>query len=326
MIAISYGALVINYRPFQNTDLPTIVDLWREQPQFRRLSSTVSRNDLDHLVLSKPYFDPAGFIMAIVEGQTSGFVHCGFGPNESGSELDWTTGILCQLRSRSGPAAEEIRNGLIEQALDYLRSKGAKVCYSASKFPFVPFYLGLYGGSRIPGVPQEDEVLLQSLIANGFRENERIPIFQRTLAGFRTPIDRQLMNVRRQFQVQSIVDPMPATWWENCMLGMAETFAFRLLERKTQETVGGVSFWEIQPLSLEWGVRSMGMFDVQIAPHLHQQGLGTFLVGQALTQLMHQGVGLCEVQVRASNHQSIRLFKKLGFEQVSHGLEMVKNT
>ena len=122
----------------------------------------------------------------------------------------------------------------------------------------------------------------------------------------------------------SLVDPLPATWWENCMLGWAETFAFRIHERDSQQSVGGVNFWEIQPLSSEWGVRSVGMFDVQIDAKFHQQGLGTFLVGQALTQLMQQGVGLCEVQVRASNHQSIRLFEKLGFEQVSQGLEMVR--
>lgn len=315
---------VIDYRPFQNTDLPAIVDLWREQPQFRRLSSTVSRNDLDHLVLSKPYFDPEGFIIARQAGETVGFVHAGFGPNASGSDLDFKTGLLCQLRCRPGPDSNEVRDGLVTQALQYLRAKGAELCYSASKFPFVPFYLGLYGGSRIPGVPQEDEWLLQALRSHGFLENEKIPIYQRTLAGFRTPIDRQLMKVRRQFQLVSLVDPLPATWWENCMLGWAETFSFRIHERETQQPVGGVNFWEIQPLSIEWGVRSVGMFDVHIDANLHQQGLGTFLVGQALTQLMQQGVGLCEVQVRSSNHQSIRLFEKLGFEQVSEGLEMVK--
>ena len=79
---------MIDYRPFQNTDLPAIVDLWRDQPQFRRLSSTVSRIDLDHLVLSKPYFDPEGFIIAQKAGETVGFVHAGFGPNASGSEPD----------------------------------------------------------------------------------------------------------------------------------------------------------------------------------------------------------------------------------------------
>ena len=316
---------MIKFRPFQNTDLPNIVDLWREQPPFRRLSSTVSRNDLDHRVLSKPYFDPAGFIVATRNGKTIGFAHAAFGPKEDGSDLDLETGILCQLRSESGTDSPEIRNGLLTRAVEYLKSKGARVCYSASKFPFVPFYLGLYGGSRIPGVPREDEELMETLQENGFRENQKILIYQKSLAGFRTPVDRQLMNVRRQFQVQSIVDPMPTTWWDNCMLGMAETFAFYLLEKKTQETVGRVTFWEIQPLSLEWGVRSIGMFDLHVSPPYHQKGLGTFLIGQALNQLNQQGVGLCEVQVRETNHQSTRLFKKLGFEQVSYGLEMVKD-
>ena len=263
--------------------------------------------------------------MAEVDGTTCGFVHAGFGPDSTGMHLDFSNGILCQLRSLEIPQAAEIRTQLIKHACDYLASKGAERCYSASRFPYVPFYLGLYGGSRIPGVPQEDEALLETLQQDGFRQNDRILIFQRSLTGYRSTVDRQVMNVRRRFQVQSVVDPTPATWWENCMLGMAETYAFRLLDRTLQQAVGSVTFWEIQPLSTEWGVRSMGMCNLEVDHTLHQQGLGTFLVGQALTQLAQQSVGLCEVQVRESNYQSIKLFEKLGFEQVSHGLEMVKD-
>ena len=317
--------VLIKYRPFLNTDLPAVVDLWRKMPQFRRLSSTLSGNDLEQRVLSKPYFDPQGFIVAEVDGVTSGFVHAGFGPDAKGGNLDFTTGILCQLRALEIPQASEIRTELIQRACLYLSSKGALRCFSASRFPDVPFYLGLYGGSRIPGVPQEDETLLEALETGGFREHDRILIFQRSLNGYRSTIDRQAMHVRRRFQVQAIIDPTPATWWENCMLGMAETHAFRLLDRNLHQPVGSVTFWEIQPLSMEWGVRSMGMCNLEIDPSLHQQGLGTFLVGQALTQLAEQSVGLCEVQVRASNVESIKLFDKLGFEQVSYGLEMVKD-
>ena len=51
-------------------------------------------------------------------------------------------------------------------------------------------------------------------------------------------------------------------------------------------------------------------------------GIATFLVGESLRHLMQQGIGVVEAQCRESDRAAIGVFKKLGFEQVSHGLLM----
>ena len=225
---------VIAYRPFLNTDPPAIVDLWKQQPRFRRLSSTVSRNDFDRLVFGKPYFDPDGFIVAVDDERPCGFVHAGFGPNDDGSDLGYETGLLLQLRCHERDDASEVRSELTTRALEYLRQNGSTVCFAASRFPWVPYYLGLYGGSRIPGVPHEDESMMQALQQEGFETSDRILVFQLKLTGFRPRVDRNQMTVRRQFQIAAVVDPQPSNWWDNCMYGMAETFAFRLVDRRSK--------------------------------------------------------------------------------------------
>ena len=42
---------------------------------------------LEQFVFSKPYFDPAGLIVALRDDKPVGFVHAGFGPNDEGTAL-----------------------------------------------------------------------------------------------------------------------------------------------------------------------------------------------------------------------------------------------
>ena len=315
---------VLKIRRFLNTDAPSIIDLWRKHPPFPRLSSTISKNDLENLVLAKPYFDPEGFRLALDDGLMVGFAHAGFGPNSTGSDLDYRNGLLLQVRSLPGEAGDSVAEALIDSCLDYLQSRGAQRCFAASRFPWVPFYLGLYGGSRIPGIPVEDQAFHRAVAQRGFVHHDRIEILQRTLAGFRVPVDRALRNLRREYQVNAIVDPKLGSWWDYCTYGTAEMFQFRLVDRRDQSTVGSVMFWEIQPLSSEWRIRSVGLCDLEIRADLRGRGLGRFLVGQALSQLQQQ-IGRCEVQLRASDEAMLRLVSGLGFERDSHGIEMVRS-
>ena len=146
---------MIEYRSFLNTDATAIVEIWRSQPPSRVISSTVTRSDLDRMVFGKPYFDPAGLILAVDDGVPVGFAHCGFAPNADRTDLDHSVGMISQLRFRQGKETDEIAAELVRRSIEYLKSKGAKSCYGGSQFPFAPFYLGMYGGSRVPGVADE---------------------------------------------------------------------------------------------------------------------------------------------------------------------------
>ena len=52
-------------------------------PALQTLMQPVTANLLEQLVFSKPYFDPAGLIIALVDNVPVGFVHAGFGANVS---------------------------------------------------------------------------------------------------------------------------------------------------------------------------------------------------------------------------------------------------
>ena len=309
-------------RSFLNTDSPAIVNIWQQQKPFRCFSQVMSRQLFDRMVLAKPYFDASGFFLAMDGDEVLGFAHAGFGASADKSDVDCSVGVVSQLRVIPGDDRDEVAVRLLESSLNYLTERGAKECYAAGRFPDSPFYVGIYGGSRIPGVPAEDVEMAQWMSNCGFEPGEQIAVLQRNLQGFRPAVSRALMTTRRQFQVSAMDHPMLPNWWECCTFGWSEVYGFQISRRSDQEVVGSVLFWEIQPLSSQWGKRTMGLVDLAISPESRQQGLGTFLIIESLRQLADNGVACIELQARSSDEPTQALARKLGFEQISTGQEM----
>lgn len=320
---------MIQYRSFLNTDPPLIVDIWRHQPPFRGQVSAVSRVILDHHVFAKPYFDADGLIIAIdTDGdQTTplGFVHVGFDANKDLSDLNSGIGVVSQLKVVPGEYEQEVADELIRRGLDYLKSRGAREAHCGCNFPHSPFYLGLYGGSQVPGFLVDDEIAVATAQRVGFEQYDKIIVLERKLAGFRTVVDREQMALRRQYQINAVADPLEATWWESCTVGMAERDRFSVYHKSNQNVCGSVSFWDIQPLANHWGVLARGLYDLKVSEELRRHGIATFLVGESMRHLMQQGIGIVEAQTRESDQAAIGVFRKLGFEQVSYGLLLSKS-
>ncbi|MFK7768226.1 MAG: GNAT family N-acetyltransferase [Mariniblastus sp.] len=319
---------MIHYRSFLNTDPPLLVDIWRQQPPFRGQVSTVTRAMLDHHVFSKPYFDAAGVIVAVEvsNGQVNplGFVHAGFSANEELSDLDHETGIICQLKIVPGENEKEIADELLRLGCEYLLAKGSKKIYAGTKFPNSPFYMGMYGGSQLPGFLVDDTLAVEALQRAGFEQYDKIIVMERKLLGFRTIVDREQMALRRQYQINAVADPLEKSWWESCTIGMAERDRFSVYHKSKQNVCGGVAFWDMQPLANHWGVLARGMYGLNVPEELRRKGIGTFLVGESLRHLMQQGIGIVEAQTRESDLAALNVFRKLGFEQVSYGMLMSK--
>lgn len=320
---------MIEYRSFLNTDSPWIVDIWRQQPVFRGQISCINRTLLDHQVFGKPYFDSRGLIMAIMrEGDNLipvGFVHAGFVAKSDLSDLDHRTGVVSILKVVPGAWQDEVADQLLSRALEYLGQAGATRAHFGSQFPFAPFYMGLYGGSQIPGLLVDDKMAVDTARRGGFEVDDKVVVMERRLAGFRTIVDREQMSLRRRYQINAVADPMETSWWESCTLGMAERDRFSVYDKANQNVCGSVQFWDMQPLASGYGVKARGMHDLNVPEELRRGGIATFLVGESLRHLMQQGVGLVEAQTRESDQPAIGVFRKLGFEEVGKGLLMSKS-
>ena len=315
---------MISYRPFRNSDPPGLAEIWRTQPPERGLVQPMSAALIETHVLAKPYFERESLIVAEQGSELVGFVHAAFGPNAAGTGIDTHLGVTCLVMVRASHQRQGIGAQLLEHSERYLSSHGARTLLAGGISPNHAFYLGLYGGSGLPGVLASAPRAQNLFRSHGYRELKQICVLHRDLTSFRPVFDRAHLQIRRRTQMQVQYDPRPATWWEACTEGPFERTRFLLQSRDARTTVASATFWDIQPLSQSWGVLTAGLSHLHVEPALRRQGLASYLLGEAFHSLARQGFALVEAQIPAADAALLALFNRLGFVQVDMGYVLQK--
>ncbi|HEY2147640.1 MAG TPA: GNAT family N-acetyltransferase [Pirellulales bacterium] len=310
---------MIRYRSFLNDDPPRLAEIWRGCAGRPGLAQPISTTMFDLVVLAKPYFDREGLILALDDERPVGFVHAGFGPNEDESGLSTEMGTTVLLLVVGHPEEQTIAAELLARSEEYLRRRGAKVLYGGGIRPLNPFYVGLYGGSELPGILDSEPQTQALFREHDYREIDRTIVLHRELMGFRPPVDRQQMQIRRNTDVEVLDDPRPRTWWEACIMSPFDRTVFQLRPRGGAAAVASATFWIMEPFAAARGVRTSGLIDVQVEPAERKKGLATYLVAESLRQLSEQGFAQAEVQTMQANTAALRMYRKLGFQQVDSG-------
>lgn len=310
---------MLTYRTFRNTDPPLLSAVWRSCVGQPGLVQPVDPEVLEQFVFAKLYFDYQGLFVALEDGQAVGFAHAGFGSNDAATDISTELGTTCLLLVRPGCDESNVAAGLLERSEKYLRSKGSKVIYGGGIQPLNAYYLGLYGGSELPGVLESDRIAQQAYAARGYREIDRTLLFQRELANFEAMVDRRQMQVRRQMVVEVVMDPPPRTWWEACTLGMFELTRFALIPRTGGPAVASATFRNLDLVSSGVRPKSVGLIDVWVDESYRRRGLSVFLLSEAFRQFSREGVNSVEVQAMQHNLAALGLYHKLGFRQIGQG-------
>ena len=280
---------------------------------------------LDELILAKPYFDPQGLIVATQDETPIGFVHAGFGPSEDLSTLLKKQGVVSALVVPDDPRHEGIADALLERAEEYLRQAGAEQIMAGGAGTVCPFYLGLYGGSRLPGILDSDTAALQVYLRHGYTARDQIAVLHRELSSFRPLSDRTQLQIRRSTQLNVVEDPPARSWWEACTLGSFEQIAVQMDPKDLGQPWASARFWSMGPLGQAWGVNAVGLIDIEVDPNRRGGGVATCLLGEALRPLSQRGIMLVEAQVSLSNAAALRLLKRLGFVQIDAGTVLLKS-
>ncbi|HEX6961577.1 MAG TPA: GNAT family N-acetyltransferase [Lacipirellula sp.] len=307
-------------RAFRNTDPPHLAEIWRSQPPQRGVLQPVSAPLLEYGVFSKMNFDREGLIVATNDEKPVGFVHASFGPTEDGNALDTTMGTTQMLMVDGGDPVPGLSDELLAASEAYMRSRGTQVMYAGGINPLNSFYLGLYGGSEIPGVLQSDVVLQGAATRAGYREVDRVRIMQCDLARVRPPVSRELRLIKRTTQLIEKIDPPPKSWWEACVWGASQRDVFSLYDRSQNRVVASASFWDMQPLSACWGMCAAGLFDLHVDAPLRRRGYASYLLGEAIRILRRRGVATIEAQTMGANEAARGFYLKFGFTEIDQGI------
>jgi GNAT superfamily N-acetyltransferase len=316
---------VIRFRPFRNSDPPRLVDIWRCQPPARGLMQPMSTDVFEQLVLSKPYFDRHGLIVAERGGRPVAFVHAGFGTNAAHSDIAYEWGVVCMLLVLPKDDSPALRGELLAQAEQYLRQHGAQRAQAGGLLPQAPFYVGLYGGSDLPGVLISDDVTLRMYQEHGYHPTGGCRIVKRELGSFRPPVSRDYQLLRRRYEVQADSSYVRSKWWEACLWVQNDQTRFRLLNRLTRDCHGETVLWDMEPIASGWGVHAMGIVNLRIDEAHRYHGLGRFLVSEAMLRSAANGASRVQTQVPDDNQAAQALFRKLGFTELDRGLFLEKS-
>ncbi len=310
---------MLSYRTFRNADPPLLTALWRSCAGQPGLLQPMSADVLEQLIFAKLYFDYKGLAIACDGDQAIGFAHAGFGPNAEQTWISTDIGVICIVLVRPDAVESDVAGGLFERSEEYLRGRGVKVIYGGGLDPNNPFYVGLYGGSELPGILDSDTLTRQTLAARGYQETERTAIFRRELTGFESLVDRRQMQVRRQMVVEVTVDASTRDWWEASTIGEFDLTRFDLVPRAGGSPVATATFRSMEPSGTATVGRAAGLVNISIEPPYRRQGLALFLLSEAFRQFLRQGIVHVEVQARQSNAAALELFRKLGFQPVEQG-------
>jgi hypothetical protein len=315
---------MIQFRPFLNHDPPALARIWSNQPAMHALLQPLSAYELDQLVMGKPYFDRHGFIVAVDEGNPVGFVHAGFGPSEDGSRLDTSLGVTCMLMVDSHPQRSVIARDLLQRSEQYLTERGARTLYGGGVRSIAPFYRGLYGGSALPGVLDQDQLFLETCRDAGYDVVGHRRILHLDVARFRPSVDRTQMAIRRSYQVATQMDPPSSTWWEACTDGLQERMRFMAVSRGNGPPQATMTFWNMEPMASCWGVHASGLIQMQIDSNDQRAAMALFLIGESLKLLAAEGTTLAEVQISDDQDELFTFFAKVGFRQTDQGTVLRK--
>jgi ribosomal protein S18 acetylase RimI-like enzyme len=318
---------MIRYRPFRNTDPPLLAELWCSQSMRQALVQPMTTGLFEQKVLSKPYFDREGLIVAVDGSRPVGFAHAAFGPSPDGSTLCTQTGTTCMLMVGRHVDRAQIAEQLLRCSERYLQGRGATTLLAGCVRPVNPFYLGLYGDTDSPGLFESDAETVSLFQTADYERVERRVVLERALSGFRPILDRLQMQIRRQYYVEVEADPPATSWWDACTTEQIERSIHRIISRRTNQPCGSITSWDMERVSMTRGVRAAGLTKVEIDQEHRGQGLGTFLVGETLRRLHSESVrpvDLAVIQVPEDRPAALGLFRKLGFQQVDRSLVLRK--
>jgi ribosomal protein S18 acetylase RimI-like enzyme len=317
------------FRPFRNSDPPKLANLWNRQAAQRGLAQPISAELLERCLFSCPTFEREGLIVATRDDMIAGFVHVGFGSTEDRCGLCTDLGTICMLMvdpTIETLAGVEGRLGseLLAHGEQYLRDHGATVLYAGSIQPLETFYLGLYGGSELPGILASDVEALAFYQRYDYEAIDRVCVLHCDLDRVRPTFDRRQLRLRREMQVTASYDPPATSWWDAVTASGLERTRFDLICPADSSVLASVEFWNMEPLASSWGIRAAGMTNLTVNSDRRRAGIATRILSEAFRSLKTEGITQVEAQTMTENQPARALYESLGFVQIDEGVVLRK--
>lgn len=288
---------MLTLRPYCNADSHLILDLWSEKveenPDF---FAPLTMDVLESQVLGNILFDPTGFLLAFDGAETVGFLHASYAPNQRGSDINPTTGILFApvIRNRHS-RRDEIARGLIFAGERYLLSRGVSQWSVGGYASASPFWTGLYGRCNPEGINESEKNLLEIFPQLGYQPFDRSRLFRFDSTEFEPSSGAHYAEIKRQYIVRRMPAWIAPTWWDANIFRNFLTTEWNVFPRTDRLTyppaiAGALIHRMIVPTRsiVDDGSETVHLLlsYIGVAEQVLRQGIGSYLFSSIVNELL----------------------------------------
>jgi N-acetylglutamate synthase-like GNAT family acetyltransferase len=301
-------------RRFRNADLPALARLWTEHFQSQGLACTsaVSPVVFEQAVMSRLFFEPRGFLVAEdPQGTLIGFAHWLDNPHAPDTA---NIVALCLLPEvDAGPVGA----GLLAACEAAMRDAGKTTALGGSAQGDWTGYAGLPPLGPGEGILDADRRAVALFQQAGYSPQRRLTRYQIDLPGYRPPIDRALMALRRSTVLESALR-LPSQWRHAAAFSHVDIERFTAKSRNGEtvawaEVLIGDPEAKIFPIGTaildQWG--SDASFDSQSAVR--------FIIANSLKELAARGLERVDAIADDRHPDRNHLLRSLRFEPRDEG-------
>ncbi len=315
---------MVSFRPFLNGDITDLIRIWNDHGPDSGLVTDLSVDLFDRLVLSKPYFNRQGLIAAVEDNRVIGFVHVGFGPNADETDLDFHLGIVSMLLVHADYTDPSIADELLKRGEQYLRDRGAQEIVAVGFDTACPFYLGLYGGSQLPGILESDIRRRDFFTNSGYQSVGRIALSKCDLNTLHVGFDRDVLRLRRSMRIDYLPDPKSRSWWDACTQGFLPQLQVTATPTAGGTLVASATFWDMQSLLASDGPRTMGLSKIEASDTEQDFSVVRYLLLESFRYLQQQEIAFVQTQADEEDEPTKELFQAVGLKNFDVGLILKK--
>jgi len=307
---------VVEYRTFHNCDPPEILKLWHASGLGPSAAEGFPCDILELFVFSQPFFEKKGFFVAVQDKRIVAFAHGGFPANEQQTSLQKSRGNIAALVVHPDFRRQGIGSELVRHVEKYLSERGSTHATAGPGLDANGFYNGIYGGLQASGFSRTVAPWPEFFDKLGYVVGPTTQVMHRDLKMGRDPISARLLRHRRRLDlvITDRVGDLP--WWWHVRFGQMDALRFQLKQRHDESIVAVGQIVGLDVYIPKWGVRAVGMRDVEVPESERRRGYGLSLVLEVTRRLREQSIELIEVQIDGRNQAAVELFTQAGFEPV----------
>jgi len=232
---------MIEVRSFKNADLPSLADIWCIHHSIYRRPPAVNLSVFEQAVASRLFFEPSRLLVATVGKEVMAWAQWFPGDNRSAA--------LAALCFRTDPLATNAVHELLGHVETDAFASGMTAItvgvHSHSNWG----YQGLEPIGHGFGVDVADDRTNTLLEALGYQETKRIDHWEVGTAGYRPPVNRDLLMLRRSTRIRCDKVPSPTPDFASAMVHL-DIERHLLADARTSAPLASIDLWTSDPAAL----------------------------------------------------------------------------